>query len=319
MRPRDLSRQTEGARRAAMPMPLTWCFHSGSVDQSRGRRDLRPRAWGWAIVRAQTELGGRVSIERTPCSGTSLRMILPLTLATFRGGSRGRRPHLRGSDGERGARALRHIRRTSEPWKTVRSISCAGAAVWLVRLDALLELPPGSSGTAVASRAAAHHRPPFRRAADCVRGGSGPARGGGPGQAVAQAAGARAQRHRRYRSGHREDGAGLERARLDVNRCWQPMGAAKVGRRLRPLRPSPRQAAGAKSPRCRRLHHFQDAPEGDPRSAPAIIVRTAVDGMDVFTTLVRGSIRSGCVRRRNAAHEWIRPGQGGSRRRQATG
>jgi two-component system, chemotaxis family, sensor kinase CheA len=44
------------------------------------------RGLGLAIVREKTEkLGGRLSIESVPGAGTTVRMTLPLTLATFRG------------------------------------------------------------------------------------------------------------------------------------------------------------------------------------------------------------------------------------------
>ncbi len=47
---------------------------------------LSGRGLGLAIVREKTEkLGGRVAVESKPGTGTTMRMILPLTMATFRG------------------------------------------------------------------------------------------------------------------------------------------------------------------------------------------------------------------------------------------
>lgn len=48
--------------------------------------ELSGRGLGLAIVREKTEkLGGRIAIESRPTAGTTIRMTLPLTLATFRG------------------------------------------------------------------------------------------------------------------------------------------------------------------------------------------------------------------------------------------
>ena len=64
-------------------LPLV--FQSG-VSTSPIITDISGRGLGLAIVREKVEkLGGQVSIETHRHAGTSFRMTLPLTLATFRG------------------------------------------------------------------------------------------------------------------------------------------------------------------------------------------------------------------------------------------
>jgi len=60
-------------------------FHSG-VSTSPMITEISGRGLGMAIVRAKAEkLGGNVTVESQHHAGTTLRMTLPLTLATFRG------------------------------------------------------------------------------------------------------------------------------------------------------------------------------------------------------------------------------------------
>ncbi len=64
---------------------LSLVFHSG-VSSSALITDISGRGLGLAIVREKVEkLGGSVSIKSRPGVGTSFQIILPLTLATFRG------------------------------------------------------------------------------------------------------------------------------------------------------------------------------------------------------------------------------------------
>jgi two-component system chemotaxis sensor kinase CheA len=64
---------------------LALIFHSG-VSTSPMITDLSGRGLGLAIVREKVEkLGGVVSVETRRDAGTTFRMTLPLTLATFRG------------------------------------------------------------------------------------------------------------------------------------------------------------------------------------------------------------------------------------------
>ena len=64
---------------------LPLIFRSG-VSTSPALTEISGRGLGLAIVREKTEkLGGRVSVETVPSRGTTFRILLPLTLATFRG------------------------------------------------------------------------------------------------------------------------------------------------------------------------------------------------------------------------------------------
>ena len=64
---------------------LSLVFHSG-VSASPLITEISGRGLGLAIVRSKVErLGGTVSFETDGRAGTTFRMILPLTLATFRG------------------------------------------------------------------------------------------------------------------------------------------------------------------------------------------------------------------------------------------
>jgi two-component system, chemotaxis family, sensor kinase CheA len=64
---------------------LALVFHSG-VSTSPMITDISGRGLGLAIVREKVEkLGGVISLEASRDVGTAFRMVLPLTLATFRG------------------------------------------------------------------------------------------------------------------------------------------------------------------------------------------------------------------------------------------
>lgn len=75
----------EDAEQLAAPEALSLIFRSG-VSTSPIITDLSGRGLGLAIVREKVErLGGTISMESRPDAGTSFHIILPLTLATFRG------------------------------------------------------------------------------------------------------------------------------------------------------------------------------------------------------------------------------------------
>jgi two-component system chemotaxis sensor kinase CheA len=75
----------EVARQLDEPKVLEYIFQSG-VSTRPIVTDISGRGLGLAIVREQTErLGGRISIETRCGVGTRFRIVLPLTLATFRG------------------------------------------------------------------------------------------------------------------------------------------------------------------------------------------------------------------------------------------
>ncbi|MCI0528608.1 MAG: hybrid sensor histidine kinase/response regulator [Nitrospira sp.] len=75
----------EEAERLTEPEALSLIFRSG-VSTSSIITDLSGRGLGLAIVREKVEkLGGNVSLETSLGVGTTFRILLPLTLATFRG------------------------------------------------------------------------------------------------------------------------------------------------------------------------------------------------------------------------------------------
>lgn len=75
----------EEAGRLSDSESLLLAFRSG-VTTSPIVTDLSGRGLGLAIVKEKVEkLNGRIEIESQPGAGTTLRMTLPLTLATFRG------------------------------------------------------------------------------------------------------------------------------------------------------------------------------------------------------------------------------------------
>jgi two-component system chemotaxis sensor kinase CheA len=70
---------------ADVPAAQTLIFDSG-VSTSPAITDLSGRGLGLAIVREKVEkLDGTVAVETQPGAGTTFRLVLPLTLATFRG------------------------------------------------------------------------------------------------------------------------------------------------------------------------------------------------------------------------------------------
>jgi two-component system chemotaxis sensor kinase CheA len=121
-------------------------FHS-EVSTSPTVTPISGRGLGMSIVRAQTEkLGGQVSIQSVPQKGTSIRMLLPLTLATFRGvilAVGDRTFVVPTANVERVGRVNPQDIRTVENQQT---IVIDGRAVSLARLESALELPPKSSG-----------------------------------------------------------------------------------------------------------------------------------------------------------------------------
>ena len=117
-------------------------FHS-EVSATSTVTAISGRGLGMAIVRAKTEkLGGRVTIESKRHAGTTLRILLPLKLATFRGvvvSAAGFVCVLPTRDVERVLRVKPGEIQTIE---NRESISLGGRPVSLVRLEAALNLPP---------------------------------------------------------------------------------------------------------------------------------------------------------------------------------
>jgi two-component system chemotaxis sensor kinase CheA len=124
---------------------LTMVFESG-VSTSPMITDLSGRGLGLAIVREKVEnLGGVVALESRPTAGTTLRLLLPVTLATFRGVlvRVADRPFVIPT-----AHVERVLRMDRKEVKTVENretIPLNGQAVSFVRLGEVLELPPRST------------------------------------------------------------------------------------------------------------------------------------------------------------------------------
>src|ERR1051326_3682757 len=133
--------QPEEARRMSEAEALALIFRA-DVSTSPIITQLSGRGLGLAIVREKTEkLGGRVSVESRHHEGTTIRIRLPVALATFRG--------ILVEVSERlfivpAAQVERVARFTSKDVQTVEgreTLSLNGRAVALVRLAEVLELP----------------------------------------------------------------------------------------------------------------------------------------------------------------------------------
>jgi two-component system chemotaxis sensor kinase CheA len=138
---------TEEAEKLADQEMLPLVFQSG-VSTSPIITDISGRGLGLAIVREKIEkLGGQVSIETHLHAGTTFRMILPLTLATFRGVlvTVAERPFvIPTTNVERVVRIRREKIRTVENRDT---LSLGDATVPLVKLSDILELSEKGEGS----------------------------------------------------------------------------------------------------------------------------------------------------------------------------
>lgn len=122
---------------------LTLIFQSG-VTTSPIITDISGRGLGLAIMREKVErLGGSVALESHPGSGASFRIALPLALANFQG-------VLLRTGEQVFAVPTAHIERVMRvPVEDIRTVEnretivLDGQAVSLVRLNEVLELPPG--------------------------------------------------------------------------------------------------------------------------------------------------------------------------------
>jgi two-component system chemotaxis sensor kinase CheA len=127
---------------------LALIFQSG-ISTSPIITDISGRGLGLAIVREKVErLGGTIEIETRLGVGTTFRMVMPLTLATFRG-------MLVRAAGQLFVLPLHNVecvvRVDGEDIRTVENretISLKGQAVALVRLGDVLELPDNSASEA---------------------------------------------------------------------------------------------------------------------------------------------------------------------------
>lgn len=117
-------------------------FHSG-VTTSPRITDLSGRGLGLPIVREKVErLNGTVRVETLLGAGTTIRMVVPLTLATFRGilvSVRGRIFVLPSSKVDRVARVKRS---QIEVIDTRETLAVDGQTLLFVQLGAVLGMPP---------------------------------------------------------------------------------------------------------------------------------------------------------------------------------
>ena len=121
---------------------LALIFESG-ITTSHIITTVSGRGLGMAIVKEKVEkLGGTVAIQTTPDEGTTFNILLPLSLATFRG-------ILIRSGGQLFAVPTVNVEKIQRlPWDEVRTVEnretilSDGRTVSLVRLDQILELPP---------------------------------------------------------------------------------------------------------------------------------------------------------------------------------
>ncbi len=121
---------------------LALIFQSG-ISTSPIITEISGRGLGMAIVREKAEkLGGQVGMETANGAGTTFRLVLPVTLATFKGilvFTGGQTFVIPMAGVERIARVRREDIRTVENRET---ISLDGQAVSVARLDEVLALPP---------------------------------------------------------------------------------------------------------------------------------------------------------------------------------
>ncbi|MFZ2208382.1 MAG: response regulator [Porticoccaceae bacterium] len=131
----------EAAERLGAREALALAFHSG-VTTSPIITDVSGRGLGLAIVREKVErLGGTVTVASQPAAGTAFRIVLPLTLANFRGvlvQAGGQLFVVPAASVERVVRVAERGIRTVENRET---IPLDGQAVALVWLGDVLELP----------------------------------------------------------------------------------------------------------------------------------------------------------------------------------
>jgi two-component system chemotaxis sensor kinase CheA len=119
---------------------LSLIFRSG-VSTSPTITNISGRGLGLAIVREKIEqLGGTVSIETEPDWGTTFRMVLPMTLSTFRGVVVRVDDHVFVIPASRVERAMRVHRDEIQSVENRETILVDGGPVSLVRLHDVLEL-----------------------------------------------------------------------------------------------------------------------------------------------------------------------------------
>ena len=123
---------------------LSLVFRSG-VSTSPIITDISGRGLGLAIVQEKVEkLGGTILLETHPGTGTTFRILLPLTLATFRGVLVRVQQHLFVLPTMNVERVLRVKKEEVKTVENRETLQLQGHAVSLVRLGDAMELPRSS-------------------------------------------------------------------------------------------------------------------------------------------------------------------------------
>jgi two-component system chemotaxis sensor kinase CheA len=124
---------------------LMLIFQSG-VTTSQMITDISGRGLGLAIVREKVEkLGGSVSVESQPDIGTTFRLLLPLTLATFRGVIVRLGEHLYAVPTIHVERAVRVNREEIKTVENKETIMIDGKILTVVNLENVLGISNGNN------------------------------------------------------------------------------------------------------------------------------------------------------------------------------
>ncbi|RJX29399.1 MAG: hybrid sensor histidine kinase/response regulator [Desulfarculus sp.] len=146
----------EAAAKLSPRQTLALIFQSG-VSTSPIITDLSGRGLGLAIVREKVEkLGGVVSVDASGHEGTTFRLLLPMTLATFRGVLVRADEHLFLLPTVNVQRALRVSRQAIKTVENQQTITLDGEVISLVRLGDCLGLSARSGALRPAIAPAAH-------------------------------------------------------------------------------------------------------------------------------------------------------------------
>jgi two-component system chemotaxis sensor kinase CheA len=120
---------------------LPLIFRSG-VSTSPMITDISGRGLGLAIVHEKAErLGGTVAVEACPGGGTTFHLVLPLTMASFRGIPVRVDEHLFVLPSAQVSRVAQIKKETIKTVENKETIELDGEAISLVRLGDVLELP----------------------------------------------------------------------------------------------------------------------------------------------------------------------------------
>ena len=119
---------------------LPFIFESG-ISTSSIITDISGRGLGLAIVKEKVEkLGGTISLETKPGIGTSIKMLLPVTLATFRGVLVQAADQIFITPSSNVEQVLKIKREDIKTVENKATIPLNGHTIPLVRLDDVLEL-----------------------------------------------------------------------------------------------------------------------------------------------------------------------------------